>query len=360
LGAENPQAFSACSVHDSGRPEEGTKACAPADVRDQLENFPAADIRRARISWKAVLPGELIFRLDAITSHMVSQPLVSIAMPVHNTAKTLKRAVWSIIRQTYSHWELILIDDGSTDETGHIAAGFHDARIRVISENRKLGLAARLNQALDICHGEYFARLDADDVAYPERLQRQVEFLQQHAEIDLLGTGAVVFGNNGAALGVFPLRQTHDEICRNPWAGFYLAHPTWMGRTEWFRKHRYRNEMRKAQDQDLLLRSWRTSQFASLPEILTGYAQESLSLKKILVTRYYFSKALARAAIHGGHYLSGACALAAQVAKGMVDTFSILTGLERIFLKHRALPMGEHERVRWERCWSGCSEDAGK
>lgn len=291
---------------------------------------------------------------------MVYQPLVSIAMPVHNAAETLNRAVGSIIGQSYSRWELILIDDGSTDETGHIAANFRDSRIRLVSDNRKLGLAARLNQALDICRGEYFARLDADDVAYPERLQRQVEFLQQHVEIDLLGTGAVVFGNDGAAVGVFPLRQTHDEICRNPWSGFYLAHPTWMGRTQWFRKHRYRNEMRKAQDQDLLLRSWRTSRFACLPEILTGYAQESLSLKKILVTRYYFSKALAQAAIRGGDYFSGVCALSMQVAKGMVDTFSLLTGLERAILRHRALPVSVRELARWEQCWSECVKEASK
>jgi len=281
-------------------------------------------------------------------------------MPVHNAAKTLHRAVWSVIRQSYPHWELILIDDGSTDETGHIAAGFHDSRVKLVADNRKLGLAARLNQALDICRGEYFARLDADDIAYPERLQRQVVFLQQHAEIDLLGTGAVVFGDDGAAVGVFPLRLTHDEICRNPWSGFYLAHPTCIGKTEWFRIHRYRNEMRKAQDQDLLLRSWRTSRFACLPEILTGYAQETLSLKKILVTRYYFSRALVQAAARRGQYLSGLLALMSQAAKGMVDAFSILTGLGRVILRHRALPISAQERERWEKCWSACAKETNK
>lgn len=289
-----------------------------------------------------------------------ANPLVSVAMPVHNAEKTLHRAVSSVIQQTYPDWELILIDDGSTDATGRIAAAFRDSRVRVVSDKRKLGLAARLNQALDICRGEYFARLDADDVAYPERLQHQVEFLQQHVEIDLLGTGAVVFGNDGAAVGTFPLRLTHDEICRKPWSGFYLAHPTWMGKTEWFRKHRYRIEMQKAQDQDLLLRSWRTSRFACLPEILTGYAQETLSLKKILVTRFYFSRALVQVAVRRGQYLSGLLTLLIQLAKGVVDTFSILTGLERIILRHRALPISAQERERWEQCWSACAKETNK
>jgi glycosyltransferase involved in cell wall biosynthesis len=291
---------------------------------------------------------------------MGAQPLISIAMPFHNAGKTLHRAVRSVIWQTYSEWELILIDDGSTDETGRIAAGFHDQRIKIISNGGRRGLAWSLNQALDVCHGEYFARLDADDLAYPERFQRQVEFLQQHREIDLLGTGAVVFGSDGSALGVFPLRQSHDEICRNPWSGFYLAHPTWMGRTEWFRKHRYRSEMRKAQDQDLLLRSWRTSCFACLPEILTGYAQESLSLKKILVTRYYLSIALVQAAARRGQYFSGMHALMTQLAKGMVDAFSILTGLERFILRHRALPISAQERERWTKYLSSCAKETNK
>ena len=288
---------------------------------------------------------------------MSSTPLISIAMPAYNAAKTLRRAIRSLLLQSLADWELILIDDGSTDATARIAAGFNDPRIMVISDGEKRGLAWRLNQTINISHGEYFARLDADDIACPERLERQVEFLQQHHDVDLVGTGAVVFAVDGSVVGLFPVRRTHEEICRRPWSGFYLAHPTWMGKTAWFRKYQYRTDMAKAQDQDLLLRSYRASIFACLPEVLTGYAQETLSLNKILASRYYFSRALMREARQSGQYLNGLFALATQATKGMIDTFAILSGLDRVILRHRALPIGEDEMARWKQCWTACTGD---
>lgn len=290
---------------------------------------------------------------------MSSTPLVSIALPAHNAEKTLPRAVRSLQQQTLTDWELILIDDGSTDSTASVASGFNDPRIVVVSDRVRKGLAIRLNQVLSMARGEFFARLDADDIACPERLQRQVEFLQQHRRIDLVGTGAVVFAADGSAVGLFPVRLTHEEICRHPWSGFRLAHPTWMGKTAWFRKHQYRTDMAKAQDQDLLLRSYRTSVFACLPEALTGYAQERLLLGKILASRYYFSQALIREAWRSGLYQAGLFGLGGQIAKGAFDTLAIVSGLERVILRHRALPISEAEITRWKRCWSSCTSGTG-
>lgn len=286
---------------------------------------------------------------------MSSAPLVSIALPAYNAEKTLYRAIRSLQQQTLEDWELILIDDGSTDGTVSIAEGFNDSRVVIIREHTRKGLATRLNQALNVARGEFLARLDADDIAFPERLQSQIDFLQSHREVDLVGTGAVIFMEDGYAAGLFPVRITHEEICRRPRSGFYLAHPTWMGRTAWFRKYRYREDMHKAQDQDLLLRSYRTSIFACLPEALTGYAQERLSLRKTLVSRYYFSQALIRDAWNNRRFFSGLLALAEQITKGAFDAFAILSGLERIILRHRALPIHETEMARWKRCWSACT-----
>src|SRR4051794_36827493 len=114
-------------------------------------------------------------------------PLVSIGMPVRNNEKTLGVAVRSIVRQTYPQWELLLINDGSTDGTLEVARGFCDERIRVIDEPESRGLPARLNQAVAAARGEYFARMDGDDLSYPERLERQVAYLQAHPEVDLVG-----------------------------------------------------------------------------------------------------------------------------------------------------------------------------
>lgn len=229
-----------------------------------------------------------------------SPPLVSIGMSVRNSESTLKPALRSILQQTYTNWELLLLDDGSRDETVSIARRYEDPRIRLIADGRGLGLAARLNQAVGLARGAYFARMDGDDISYPERLERQVGMLELHREVNLLGCGAIVFDSRGEAVGRLPSRLDHEEICARPWAGFYLAHPTWMGRIEWFRKNPYRKDALRAQDQDLLLRTYRQSRFAALSDVLLGYRQETLSLSRILRGRYHFSRALLRQLVVGG------------------------------------------------------------
>ena len=88
-----------------------------------------------------------------------------------------------------------------------------------------------MNETILLSAGKYFARMDGDDVAYPERLERQVRYLERHPQVDLLGTGILVFKADGNALGTRRIWRRHEEICRRPSAGFYLPHPTWMGKT---------------------------------------------------------------------------------------------------------------------------------
>src|SRR5271157_2334580 len=95
-------------------------------------------------------------------------PTVSIGMPVYNCARTLDIAIRSIVKQTFPNWELLLIDDGSADETVGICRSFCDPRVQVIADGAHKGLVARLNQAIDLSRGRYFARMDGDDVCYPE------------------------------------------------------------------------------------------------------------------------------------------------------------------------------------------------
>jgi glycosyltransferase involved in cell wall biosynthesis len=166
-------------------------------------------------------------------------PLVSIAMPVRNCERTVRRAVNSILRQSLSNWELLLLDDGSTDGTLEIARSICDPRIRLFADGQQMGLVPRLNEAVRLAEGNLLARMDGDDVAFPDRLRRQVEFLDEHPEVDLAGCGVLVFRSGGEVLGKRSVVETHEKICRRPWAGFPLGHPTWMGRIEWFRLHPY-------------------------------------------------------------------------------------------------------------------------
>lgn len=289
-----------------------------------------------------------------------NQPLVTVLLPARNSQRTLALALRSIVAQTYPHWELLLLDDGSSDDTVAIARGFHDPRIRVMADGAWRGLAARLNQGIDAARGSLLARLDADDVAFPERLALQVRFLQAHPEVDLVGAGAVVFGDEGQAFGRFPAPLTHREICRRPWSGFHLPHPTWMGRTEWFRRFRYRPEQdRAAQDQDLLLRSFRSSTFANLPQMLIGYRQHELSWKKFARSRVQWVRAALREARLRHNWYAMIVVPLIQLAKAAYETAAIASGLGRRLLRHRALPLPQKERERWDQLWRRLNERPG-
>lgn len=203
---------------------------------------------------------------------MNERPLVSVVMAVFNGEKYLREALSSILMQTMDEFELIIVDDGSTDRSLEIAGSFHDARIRIIENGRNLGLAASLNKGIDAAHGAYIARMDCDDVSYPKRFARQLEALQDDPALDLVATRAITINEDDQATGLFPCAMAHEEICARPWRGFHFPHPTWMGRTEWFRKHRYTIPGPYcSEDQELLLRSYRDSRFGTVNEILFAY-----------------------------------------------------------------------------------------
>src|SRR5271156_6143991 len=208
-------------------------------------------------------------------------PVLTIAMPFYNSAATLELSIRSLLNQSYSDFELLLCDDGSDDQSVAIAHSFDDPRLVCWSDGRRRRLAARLNECIDRARGRYLARMDADDVAYPDRLARQLAFLETQTEVDLCGAGAMVFGKHGRPLWRFRPAREHAGITRSPFRGFPLWHPLWMGRIEWFRRWRYEESAWLAQDQELLLRSYRLSRFANLPEVLLGYRRERVTLRKL-------------------------------------------------------------------------------
>src|SRR6185437_5833210 len=106
-------------------------------------------------------------------------PLVSVIMSMRNSAATVDAAVRSVLQQTLQDWELIVVDDGSSDQSGAIVARHGDPRIRLVREATSAGLAARLNQMVALGRGEFIARMDADDICFPDRLSRQVARLRE-------------------------------------------------------------------------------------------------------------------------------------------------------------------------------------
>ncbi len=214
--------------------------------------------------------------MDNVVNLATENVRLTIALPVFNAGKHLRLAVLSIAQQTFTEWELLIIDDGSTDGALDDIADICDDRIRIYRDGVNRGLAVRLNEALEMARGDFFARMDSDDVSYPERFARQLKALEADPELDLLATRAITINDDNQMTGLFPFARTHQDICAQPWRGFHFPHPTWMGRVEWFRRHRYGVPAAYlSEDQELLLRTYRESKFATLDEILFAYRLRS-------------------------------------------------------------------------------------
>lgn len=219
---------------------------------------------------------------------MPRTPLISVIMSIYNGEKYLDQALCSILNQTLSNIEFIIIDDGSTDSTKKIISSYIDDRIKFIQNTQNIGLAASLNKGISIARGKYIARMDSDDVSYPERLAKQYSVMEGDQKIDLTGTSAIAISELDVLTGKLPMVLGHKAICSKPWRGFYLAHPTWMARREWLHKYKYAiPQSYYSEDQELLLRSFEESKFACLPEVLFAYRIRSkVSMYKLLKARW--------------------------------------------------------------------------
>jgi len=209
---------------------------------------------------------------------------VTIGLPFFNNAATLGDAVRSIFAQTFDDWELILLDDGSTDESLKIAQSIDDDRVRVVSDGENRGLARRLNQIAQLARSEYLARIDADDLMHPTRLERQVEFLDHDQELDLVGTGMYAIDSATCPVGKrrgTPVPLSAEQILR----GQGISHPTVTGRASWFRDHPYDPQYLRTEDCELWSRTFATQHLrvTIIPEPLYFYREEgSVTLSKIL------------------------------------------------------------------------------
>ena len=275
--------------------------------------------------------------------------LVSIGMPILDAESTLASAVRSILAQTYPSWELLLIDDGSVDGTVELARSFEDERIKVIVDGRHEGLAVRLNEAIALGSGEYFARMDADDVAFPRRFEMQLQALQGGEAPDLVGTWVAVFRDDGVLVGKRTAPTSHDDLL-SLIGSIPIPHPTFLGRMEWFRRHGYLPEASGFEDQLLLLTSFRSSRFAVVPKILLGYREDRLTMSKQF--RYRSSYFRSRRTLIGSLGLGRTLViLAAQAGKLVLDAVAIGTGLRYRLLRRRARDIAVEESNEWAEVW---------
>ncbi|HVN94190.1 MAG TPA: glycosyltransferase [Terracidiphilus sp.] len=284
---------------------------------------------------------------QVLTGSVKKNPLVTIGMPVYNCRATVAESIASILNQTLEDWELVVFDDGSRDGTHDVVRRFADPRIRLIVGKTNRGLPARLIEIVRQSRSTFFARMDGDDTAYPDRLQQQVDFLRNHPEIDLVAGAVAVIDGNGEAIGVRHPPLEHERICARPYSRFPMAHPTWLGRTDWFRHHPYREDAVRMEDWDLLFRAHRQSRFANLQEIVLGVSEASLSLRKLAATRWNHSLFVIEYSQTGGAYLNAMAEVGGQALKLTLDAFALGTGLNHRVLRHRIPPISRHEKEQW-------------
>lgn len=281
----------------------------------------------------------------------MQNPKVSILLPALNAEETVQDAIVSILRQSYEDWELLIMDDGSIDRTAGIAAQFPDTRIRVLSDGVHRGRSAQLNLAMKIARGKYVARMDADDIAYPDRLQKQLEFLECHPNVNLVGTAVMLFRSGGRIAGVRRYPANHEEICARPWLRMPVIHASWMGQIEWFRRHPYRVDATRVEDYDLLRRTHPESRFANIREVLLGVREDSISLHQQMIARKEICKYAIESSRRDRDFPAAGRTLAAQLPRAALDILAVGSGLGLALLPRGARPATRAEIEEWNAVW---------
>jgi glycosyltransferase involved in cell wall biosynthesis len=209
-------------------------------------------------------------------------PLITVIMSVFNGCQWLSESIESVLKQTFTKFEFIIVDDGSTDNSVEIIQRYQsqDSRIHLISKDNS-GLADSLNHAIQIARGQWIARLDADDICEPMRLEKQFEFSQHNPSIVFIGTGHSVINSQGQVEGTFSYPTNHEQLLGNLInIRKYPAHSSAFYKADTVRAlGGYRPRIKRSQDCDLWLRLSEVGRLASLKEplIRLRYHPEQIS-----------------------------------------------------------------------------------
>jgi glycosyltransferase involved in cell wall biosynthesis len=217
---------------------------------------------------------------------------VTVLMPVYNGEPYLREAMESILNQSFTDFEFLIINDGSTDRSVDIILSYPDPRIRLVDNDQNIGLVHTLNRGIDLANGEFIARMDGDDISMPERFSKQVAFMERHPEVGVYG-GWIEYFMGRELVMKFPasdadIRQALPSY--NP-----IAHPTVMIRREVLKDHHlyYDPEYRHVEDYELWTRLSAITCFANIQEVVLKYrihpaqigreyaAEQAAVLKKI-------------------------------------------------------------------------------
>ncbi|MBK1439383.1 glycosyltransferase [Parapedobacter sp. ISTM3] len=197
-------------------------------------------------------------------------PEITVLMPVFNAERYIGSAVASILNQTFMDFELLIVDDGSTDATMETLSRFDDSRIRIIKNEGNRGIVYSLNKGISLAQGKFIARMDADDISEPSRLMLQHRYLTNHPHVDLCGSGMILFDDEGI-IGKVYYNLDWDTLKAETLFNSPFPHPGVMVRREVLLANPYRAEALHAEDYDLWSRLLRTHRGVNLPGFLLHY-----------------------------------------------------------------------------------------
>ena len=203
-------------------------------------------------------------------------------MAVYNGEKFLEEAIGSILKQTFSNFEFIIIDDGSEDTSLKIIKNFKDKRISILENNKNIGLSASLNKGTKLSKGKYIARMDADDISLPERLEKQYNFMERNPNIGIVGTGYHLINESGERMGTYIYPDNPVTIHWKLLTGPIFPHPTVMLRKKVLIENNlfYNEEYFVTQDYELWCRMIQFSEGSNLPQALIQYRHHDQSKSK--------------------------------------------------------------------------------
>ncbi len=206
--------------------------------------------------------------------------MISVLLPVYNAQEFLREAIESILNQSFKNFELIIINDGSTDHSEEIICSFDDKRIVYVKNETNLKLIETLNKGIQLCKGKYIARMDADDISMPDRLEKQYRFMESNPSVGLCGTWAKVINEKGEETGRIKNFTQNADLKIHLLFSVPFVHPTVMMKTELLKEEFYSTQYPHAEDYDLWCRLSRKTQIANIPEFLFKYRWHSTNISQ--------------------------------------------------------------------------------
>lgn len=287
-------------------------------------------------------------------------PLVTIGLPFFDEQRHLGDAIRSVLAQTFEDFELLLVDDGSRDESLAVARSFRDPRITVLADGHRRHLPSRLNEIVRRAGAPYIARMDADDVMHPTRIARELAVLEARPSCDVVGTWAALADGEGRPFAVIetpPVPPTPaDVLLRGA-----FAHPTVLGRRSWFAANPYDETLTRTEDRDLWCRTASTSEFALLQECLYVFRVDAD--KRSFLASYVEAQRQNRAifAKYGPAMVGrveSSRLIALTYAKTFVMRALVRTGRADRLIRRRGRPPTEHELAMAREALAAASQRA--